>query len=139
MRHRSTVARDPVLVEQEMPRLRREWIISALEHGIDLKARWWRIARNRYRNDSDLSEAQNDDTMQKRVAGRDCDDVAALEAAGRRAARHIVHLRNQPRVADDVDALRTQRRSFRLVVGLEQNRLDDVHARDRRPEQRRIE
>ena len=56
-------------------------------------------------------------------------NAAALEAERHGTPRHIVHLRAQRRIAHDIVALCAQGRRVRLAPGLEQDRLDDVHAR----------
>jgi len=48
-----------------------------------------------------------------------------------RAARNVVHLRTKYRVADNVLTQHAQCRRSRLIPGLEQDGLDDVHARAR--------
>ena len=87
---------------------------------------------HRHRDDPGLGEAENERRFQERLVGRQGGDAAALEAAGARTARNVVHLRTKDGVADDLLAQHAKCRRSRLMPGLEQDGFDDVHARARR-------
>ena len=66
--------------------------------------------------------------MKQWMVDRERYDIATFQTVSNRFARDALDLLRKPSIAHDVDALCAECRRLGLILGLEKNWIDDVHA-----------